>query len=252
MIVDAWGPYDWKSPKLWPVDSTRAVPLRLAVLGPPGEWRVIGHRGLAAVSASSGVVGDTVGVTPAADTPGDWMLTLEYRGGATVSPRGVAVPADVEVPFSYARFEPALRWQMRFYAWSDTTHPVDQPERFAALLRSEPVAEVQAPRLDFMWYQPTIAGVPREHMALEATSGLRLPPGTYTMRTISDDAVRVWVDDVLRIDHWEPHGSEVDVATIHGGVHQVRVQYYQDGGWTELRLEILRGVVTAEPSPGPH
>src|SRR6266704_4911087 len=39
IIVDEWGPYDWQSPKLWPVDSTRAVPLRLAVLGAPGTGR---------------------------------------------------------------------------------------------------------------------------------------------------------------------------------------------------------------------
>src|SRR5712664_2614244 len=34
IIVDEWGPYDWGTPKLWPVDSTRAIPLHLVTLGP--------------------------------------------------------------------------------------------------------------------------------------------------------------------------------------------------------------------------
>src|ERR1700694_4650738 len=36
IVVDEWGPYDYRSPKLWPVDSARGVPLRLRTLGPSG------------------------------------------------------------------------------------------------------------------------------------------------------------------------------------------------------------------------
>src|SRR5258708_1685127 len=39
IIVDGWGPYDWKSPKLWPDGRSDTSPLKLRVLGPPGEWR---------------------------------------------------------------------------------------------------------------------------------------------------------------------------------------------------------------------
>ncbi|HET7374128.1 MAG TPA: right-handed parallel beta-helix repeat-containing protein, partial [Gemmatimonadaceae bacterium] len=53
MIVTEWGPYDWQSPLLWPVDSSRRTPLPLRVLGPAGRWRVVGRRGIAALSKSS-------------------------------------------------------------------------------------------------------------------------------------------------------------------------------------------------------
>jgi parallel beta-helix repeat protein len=252
MMVDEWGPYDWRSPKLWPVDSTRAFPLRLAVLGPPGEWRVIERDGIAALSAISGAIGDTVSVMPEAHRPGDWRLTLEYRGAPTVSPQGVKRAAAEPVKFAYERFEPRQHWSVRFHAWSDSTHPVSQPTRFATLLRAEPIVEMELPRLDIMWYRPAIPQLPRERVAMEATTEIQLAPGTYTLRTISDDAVRVWLVDELAIDHWDPHGSEVDVVTIEGGVHRLRVQHYQDGGWTELRVDILRGVVHDGASPGPH
>src|SRR5205814_8455071 len=94
IVVDEWGPYDWQSPKLWPVDSSRAVPLRLAVLGQPGTWRVLSRRGVASLSKTSGRMGDTLAVTPAADSSGDWEVMLDYKGQ----------------PFSYGRFEPAINW----------------------------------------------------------------------------------------------------------------------------------------------
>ncbi len=242
IVVDEWGPYDWRSPKLWPVDSTRAVPLHLAVLGPPGRWRVVARRGVAALSQTAGRVGDTVAVTPASDSVGDWEVTLEYRGVATVSPRGVARAAGRPYRFSYGRFEPPIDWTARFFAWTT------QPESLGATA----LLELSAPRLDYEWYRPAIPGLPLEHFALEATGTVSLSPGTYTLRTISDDAVRVWVDGEVVIDHWTPHESMVDVASLTGGRHELRVAYYQVDGWTELRLDIVRGSVRSDGSPGPH
>ena len=72
IIVDEWGPYDWKSPKVWPVLDRAGLkgpdyhirgPLRLRVLGPPGDWKVTSARG-ATVAPQRGKVGDEIAVTP--------------------------------------------------------------------------------------------------------------------------------------------------------------------------------------------
>jgi hypothetical protein len=94
--------------------------------------------------------------------------------------------------------------------------------------------------------------VPQEHFALDAKASITLAPGSYTLRTISDDAVRVWVDGALLIDDWTPHESVVDNAPLEGGRHEIKVQHYQVDGWTELRLDIMRGVQHSTGSPGPH
>jgi nitrous oxidase accessory protein NosD len=235
IIVDDWGPYDWRSPKLWPVpaDSTRAVPLRLAVLGPAegGRWRLVTRRGVAALSRTSGRIGDTLVVTPASDSLGDWNVTLEYRGAATVSPRGVRRAAGQPYRFSYGRFEPSIEWSIRFFSWKDTAN-----------LFAQPIDSGVAARLDLMWYRPprTLARLPQERWSLRATGTLDLPPGAYALRAISDDAVRVWVDGKLVIDAWSPHESRVDEAPIEGGRHALRVEYYQNDGWVELRVEVVR------------
>ncbi len=249
IVVDQWGPYDWRSPKLWPVDSTHALPLRLAVLGPPGAWTLASMTGVAKLSRASGRVGDTITVTPAPDSAGNWEVDLEYRGAATVSPRGDAGEAGAPYMFSYGRFEPPMAWDARFFAWSDSTDPRTRPQAFDSLLRAAPLLARTEPRLDYEWYGPAIKALPLEHWALSAAATVTLDAGRYTLRTISDDAVRVWVDDSLAIDHWQPHESAVDAAPIAAGRHTIRVEYYQVDGWTELRLDILRGSAPLVPPP---
>jgi len=257
IVVTEWGPYDWRSPLLWPVDSSRATPLRLRVLGPEGRWRVVGRRGVASTSRDSGLTGersiDTIVVTPAKGAERDWELTLEHRAATARAADAAAGPRGGVRRFSYARFEPAIDWTVRFFTWRDSTaDPPSHADAFATVLRGTPALTRRAPRLDYMWYRPTIPGVPQERYAIEATGTVTLGRGDYTLRTISDDGVRVWVDGKLAIDSWAPHESRVDRAALGGGRHDIRVHYYQLTGWTELRLEILRGVQRSEGSPGPH
>src|SRR6267143_4566168 len=245
IIVDEWGPYDWMSPKLWPVDSTRAVPLRLATLGPGGTWRLVSTRGVATLSRAAVRIGDTIAVMPHRDSMGNWELTLE--SGAT--------------RFSYGRFEPRIDWDVKFFTWTDSANFFEKPVGSAdpgATPRGDsvppgPPARGQ-PRLDYMWYRAPrgFRALPQSHWSLQATGTVTLHPGTYSIRTISDDAVRVWLDNVLVIDDWTPHESQVDYAPITAGEHKLRVEYRQVDGWVELRVDIIRGSARSPGSPGPH
>ena len=252
IIVDEWGPYDWRSPKLWPVDSTHEIPLRLRTLGPAGHWRVASRRGVASLSSETGTIGDTISVTTRPDSVGDWELTLEYTGTSTVSPRGVAHAAGLPHRFSYSRFEPQIDWTARFFKWTDSTSdPRKIPDAMKSLTRAAPILTAHFPRLDYDGYR-AIPNLPRENFALEATGSVDLAPGEYTLRTLSDDGVRVWVDGALVIDDWAPHETALDFATLAGGHHDLRVQYYQGDGWYELRLDIVRGHDRSPGSPGAH
>ncbi len=138
------------------------------------------------------------------------------------------------------------------FAWADSTHPQRRPAAFARLLRGTPVLTRRQPRLDWMWYRPSIAGIPATHMAVEAQSTVELS-GVHTLRTLSDDAIRVWVDGRLVIDHWAPHETAPSYADVEGGRHQLRVQYVQVEGWSEMRLDFLPGrQPRSSGSAGPH
>jgi len=250
IIVDEWGPYDWRSPKLWPVDSGRGASIRLRVLGPAGSWRVVGRRGIATLSVDRGQVGDTVTVTPSAAN--DWALTLEYRGTAVVSPRGARTAAGRPYRFSYGCFDPLGGWRLSVFPWTDAEDPRTHPDAFAALLRGAPALSFDRSRLDMMWYRPMIAGVPAAKWAAAATTAFVLDSGRYTLRTVSDDGVRVWLDGKAVIDDWIAHESRIDNTPIATGRHVLRVEYYQVDGWTELRVDVLRGRQRSVGSPGPH
>jgi len=252
IVVDEWGPFDYRSPKLWPVDSARGSPLRLRAIGPAGKWRVSEQRGIAAVSRLEGKVGDTIAVTPKPDSIGDWKITLEYTGVAVTSPRGEKLPRGAPYVFSYERFEPHINWSINFYKWTDSIADLRKgSEGFAQLVKTAPLVSGRVPRLDYEGYR-ALPGLPRENFALDATGSVDLPPGEYTLRTISDDGISVWVDGKLMIHNWQQHESAVDYAPLTGGHHELRVEYYQADGWYELRLDILRGRDRSEGSPGAH
>lgn len=225
IIVDEWGPYDWRSPKLWPVGSSQNTPLTVKVHGRAARWRVVAQRGIAHLSQMRGRVGDTIVVTPAKGAEHDWQLTLESNGRR----------------FSYERFQPIGEWAVNFMAYTDS---VD--------LTAAPLLSLATPRLDYMWYRPTIQGLPQAKWAAVATATVNLAPGIYTLRSISDDGIRVYVDGKLVIDNWKAHGSTVDVAEIAPGSHALRAEYYQTDGWVELRVDIVRGRQRSTGSPGPH
>lgn len=242
--IDQWGPYDGRYPRLWPARLADSAwtggPLALVMLGPPGQWRVTGERGVLSLSASSGRTGDTVLVEPAAGPVVDIVIDLEYVGGAVRAPGGALVPAGAPYRFRFERFASAMAWDLRVFAWDSTADPRDGPDVLARLLGQVPVAALQTPVLDWMWYRSRIAGVPAERFVVEAEGAVELPEGDYEVVAISDDGIRVWVDGVLMIDRWVAHESVVDRVALASGRHRLRVEYYQVDGWAELRVEVLK------------
>jgi nitrous oxidase accessory protein NosD len=246
IIVDEWGPYDWKSPKLWPVLDQAGLKgpvygktLKLRVLGPTGDWTVARVRG-ASVDARGGKTGDQITVTPRAGSLIDYDVALQYRGTAVVSPRGAKTPAGQPYLFRYSRFFVPIDWHVRLFEYTDASDPIKQPAAFAGLLAGAAKQEVTRDRLDYMSGRSIEEGVARDRFALVAEGTADLPPGDYVLSLISDDAARVWVDGEEVLDAWTPHESKIDRATIRGGRKKFKVEYYEIGGFAELRFDIQR------------
>lgn len=242
MVVDEWGPYDWRYPRLWPASVADSAwtggPLALRVIGPAGRWRIVGSQGVAGVSATSGMVGDTITVTPAPGPVADPRIEFEFVGAAVRAPGGQEVPRGTPWRFTWRRFVAPVAWTVRVAAWDSASDPRAGPEPMRARLAAAIPLEAQPRRLDWMWYRPRIAGVPAERFALSAEGDVVLPEGEFDLVAISDDGIRVWVDDRLAIDNWQAHESVVDRAPITPGRHRLRVEYYQVDGWVELRVEV--------------
>ena len=240
IIVDEWGPYDWKSPKLWPAGRSDAAPLTLRVLGPEGQWKVVSARG-ANVAPREGRVPSELLVTPSTAAPVDFTVSLEYRGGDVISPRGARTAAGRPYVFSYSRFFMPIAWTVKFIAYDDGSDPIKQPEAFSRLLISGPaLGTLRTNQIDYMSARPFEDGVPRDRFALVAQGVATLPPGDYILQVISDDGVRVWMDDRKILDEWTPHESKVSRVPIRGGQRRFKIEYYEIGGFAELRFDIQR------------
>ena len=239
IIVDGWGPYDWKSPKLWPDGRSDATSLKLRVLGPAGEWKMASVRG-ATIAPAEGTVPGAITVTPAPGAAVDFDVQLTYRGAAVVGPRGETAAAGAPYAFGYSRYVAPVEWRIRYFTFDEASQPDKNPEGFARAVAAAPVKTERRETLDFMSGGAIAEGLPRDRVAIVAEGEIDLPPGPYTIRTISDDGIRVWMDDERIIDRWTPHESAVDTVPVTGGKRRFKVEYYEIGGFAELRFEILR------------
>ncbi|MDQ3523945.1 MAG: right-handed parallel beta-helix repeat-containing protein [Chloroflexota bacterium] len=256
IIVDEWGPYDWKSPKLWPVlDSDGRLPfqrrakstglfdrtVRLKVLGPGGSWEMSSARG-ADVAPRQGKVGDVITVSPRSEGGGlvDYEVTMTYVGAAVTSPRGAVTAAGRPYTFRYSRFFAPVDWTLNFFELPDSSDPVKAPApaAFAQALRGKPLRTFEADRIDYLSGGALEEGLPRDRVAIVAEGSVLLPEGDYTLQVISDDGARVWVDGRLMLDAWAPHESRVDRVTITGGRRTLKLEYYEVSGWAEISLDI--------------
>ncbi len=89
-----------------------------------------------------------------------------------------------------------------------------------------------------------------EEYSIRWRGRLRAPEsGQYTVYTVSDDGIRLWIDRERVIDHWSSHGAVLDAAPPieleAGREYEIRLEFFQRGGGAEIRLLWTRPDMTA-------
>jgi alpha-tubulin suppressor-like RCC1 family protein/chitodextrinase len=129
-------------------------------------------------------------------------------------------------------------------------------EYFDGITLSGAPAYVTHEQVDFDWSTglPKI-GVPPEDFSVRWT-GAVVPPvsGAYTFVTLSDDGVRLWIDEELVIDRWNLHSVTTDRSRVinlqAGRRHSVRLEYYEHTIHSVIRLRwIVPGQTSAVAIP---
>lgn len=98
--------------------------------------------------------------------------------------------------------------------------------------------------IDASWSgSPGGTTVPADGWSLRLTGLLDFPsPGTYSLQTVSDDGVRVWLDDTTQVDSWR---SQVATTTTSPNItvgaddltRRIRVEYFDDSSVATLQLK---------------
>ena len=235
LLIDEWGPYDFRSPVAWPRSPRTADVQTLQLLGPPGAWRLVSSTGVDSLSATTGTLPDTIQVWR---TPGDLVdlnLDFEYTGAPVTDRFGSRTAADEPFHFRYHYTFVPVHWDIQFWAYDDSTDPRAQPDAFRALLDTPPLHREQTTDLGYQWYRSPADGVPPDHFATVAEGTLTVPPGRYRLDLTSDDGVRVWLDGTLIHNDWTYHPprlAELDLEL--GGSHTLRIEHFEIEGYATL------------------
>jgi hypothetical protein len=193
------------------------------VLAPSGRFRVGGVTGAVKVSPTEGRLPGLVTVELPQPGVESFRLQIEADGrGLTAS--GTLLRAN---------------WNVKFFAWNPSQDPRRHQERWGMLLRGPALEERTVGSIDFNWALggPSRA-VPPDQFGTLATATVSLPGGTWKVRTVSDDGIRVWIDRQLVIDDWSWHPPKENQAVVNmsAGQHHIRIEHFELDGYAQLRF----------------
>jgi RHS repeat-associated protein len=111
--------------------------------------------------------------------------------------------------------------------------------------------------VDFNWGTGIpLAGVPSDNFSVRWTGNLQPKySGHYSFHTISDDGVRLWVDNQLIINNWTDHGSTENsgsVALSAGKKYNIVMEYYERSGQSVAKLYWSSALQEKQPVPSEH
>lgn len=264
ILIDQWGPVDYKSPVLWLEDwydaPTGGKYYVFNVVGPKsGGWRITELEGGEitkmlpewrmkipttppfvpdAVSKLRGNMDDHILV----QSNGQFKVSLEYIGEETTDYRGLKTAAGKPVIFGYTHDEVGLNWNVSWWNYDFAKiDPREKPEEFRKMYDTEPVANQRMNALEGAWGGSPVQGVNTNHFATLAETRFTVEPGDYTLSLTSDDGVRVLLDGKVIFEDWTWHAPKSDVIKLKlGGRHSLRIEHFELDGYSALQARLTK------------
>ncbi|MBI1762947.1 MAG: HYR domain-containing protein [Acidobacteria bacterium] len=150
----------------------------------------------------------------------------DSKGGKTPS---AAFTIKVNEASSCAANVPAERWKGEYFS--------------NRLLQGTPVLvrDDGAGNLNFSFglESPSAAcNVPVDNFSIRWTRAVNFDAGVYRFAVTGDDGVRLYVDDVIRLDQWKDQSETSFTADVQlsAGLHTLRFEHYDAGGLAAARL----------------
>lgn len=95
--------------------------------------------------------------------------------------------------------------------------------------------------VDNSWAGSPVGAIGNDNFSVRWSGQVEAPvTGNYTFSTVSDDGVRLWINDTMRINNWTDHASTTDnssaIYLTAGQKYNIRLEYYEATGGAEVRL----------------
>ena len=247
ILITEWGPYDFRSPIIWntnPTDTTDIM--KFDLLGPRGKWVIKNFRGVKNFSVGNGTFPASITVQKVKEDRTDIFIELEYIGESFINPFGEMIPSVMPYKFSFKKFFQPLDWEVLFYSLDTTSYnPIKSGKLFSLNEKKAPFKVDHIDRLDYAWWSGIKEkGVVHPQFISVATAKANIPVGEYELSVTWDDAVRVYMDDKLILDEWNPSKYKFDespnrqISLRISGEHIFRVEHLELGGFATLNLKL--------------
>ncbi len=247
ILITEWGPYDYQYPIAWltnPVSESDS--LFFDVLGPEGNWKVKSSRGLRTVSSKSGKIPGKIVALRERGERTDIELELEFTGSVFTDQFGRMQKKGKFHTFRFRKFFQPMNWEVVFYSLDTAYHdPIATGELLPRNVRMAPFKIDTVDRLEYAWWGGIQAGETRHRQFVTfAAAKVELPPAKYELSLTWDDAIRLYIDDSLVVNEWEPSKYDFDQSPNKklivqlGGTHHFRVEHVELGGFATLNLRL--------------
>jgi hypothetical protein len=244
IMVTEWGPYSFKYPIAWREKTDSSGKIQLDMIGPAGKWKIVSMKGVTVASATAGTIPGSLIVQK--DTAGltNIDIQFEYIGGAVTSQSGAKYKPGQPYLFHYRQFDISYKWQTRWFVFDTTSGPVKNEAKFRQLLAGQPVKTSEGPELSTVFGKGFGKNIPREKIATVSSSQINVPDGLYRIGISASEMVKLYIDDKLIIENWEPSkliydgDYHRDAVVPLKGRHTIRIEQAQYGDYGMLNLII--------------
>lgn len=238
ILVDEWGPYDFRSPSIW-LREIKGGKYTFLLLGPPtGNYKITGGEGWSKLNRVSGAFPATLIATK--NEGAEYLtLDLEFIGEAFVDRFGNVNEKGQLFPFNFKRFEKRLNWVTRFYNYDENTDPIKNYDSFKLLKNNEPIKIENKNELYFAWWGSPGENINADKFATFSETEFSIEKGKYKMSLTSDDGAKLLLDGQLLIDHWDIHEPATDEIELElDGQHKIEIEHFDSGGFGALDFRI--------------
>jgi glucose/arabinose dehydrogenase len=212
--TDSHGLYTTKSVNIYPRKSNLSL-----TTNPPGLGLVLDGIPIASPFTVQGVVGfqrELAAPPTAVATDGTVYHFTGWSDGGNI--RHVITTPDADTTWT-ATYAPSARFTGEYFGNKNVS--------------GTPVLTRQDPQVNFLWgpSSPDPA-VPADNFSVRWSKTEYFAQGRYKFTTVTDDGVRLYIDNRLVIDHWQDQTDTAYeyVGDLGAGNHTIRMEYYDAGG----------------------
>ncbi|MEA2238205.1 MAG: hypothetical protein QOC81_2929 [Thermoanaerobaculia bacterium] len=105
--------------------------------------------------------------------------------------------------------------------------------------------------INFAWgSQSPGLGIGNDQFGVRWARRAAFTAGPHSFFVKSDDGVKFWIDDALKLDAWYESGTTGSTvnATLSDGPHDLKLEYYENGGDAHVLLQVQQAAPTAPSS----